>query len=155
MTRRRWAGLVVLVGIALVPAMNAVATAPEGRYVTTAKTVTDRRTKLVWQRVVLAERLGVEAAKAACAARKLDSATWRLPTAAELQTLIDVRAHDPAVDGAAFPATPVERFWSATPYARAAGYSWAVDFATGTSNASPSEGLLAVRCVHAVAVPQP
>ena len=60
---------------------------------------------------------------------------YRLPTAKELLTLIDFSRTSPAIDTSlgAFPDTPPEPFWTATPLQGSTVTSaWFIDFATGT-----------------------
>ena len=43
------------------------------------------------------------------------SSGWRLPTAFEVETLVDVRTTEPAIDTGAFPDTPIDLpFWTST-----------------------------------------
>lgn len=56
---------------------------------------------------------------------------WRLPTRAELRTLVDGHCVDPAIDGRVFPATPPLWFWSADTEPGNDYDAWAVDFRSG------------------------
>jgi len=54
--------LALSVGMALAPVANAAA--PTGRYVSGIRSVEDRRSKLVWRKVVFSERLNWSSAEA-------------------------------------------------------------------------------------------
>lgn len=60
---------------------------------------------------------------------------WRLPTAKELQSLLDDSAPDVAIDQTFFPNVTPEEFWSSTPDPRFTTQTttrvWAVSFAPG------------------------
>lgn len=71
--------------------------------------------------------------KAVNAAGLCGSADWRLPTADELQGILDY-SHPlpgPAIDAAFFPNTPNTLHWSASPDARSAVRGWGVYFDDG------------------------
>jgi hypothetical protein len=59
---------------------------------------------------------------------------WRLPTVEELQTLVEYRVFNPAINPQAFPNTPPSNFWSSSEAAYDAFYAWSVHFANGFSN---------------------
>jgi len=56
---------------------------------------------------------------------------WRLPNERELTSLVRYACSDPAINEAAFPATPSVSFWTSTPVASSYGLGWGVDFKTG------------------------
>ena len=57
---------------------------------------------------------------------------WRLPTADELQTLVDYSVDSgPTIDGTWFPNTQQSFYWSATIYAQSSGFAWVVNFGSG------------------------
>lgn len=133
-----------------------LAAAPAGRFSVDEELVHDRRTGLTWQRESDAKTLSYEAAEAFC----LSSATahrrgWRLPTIAELQTLVDVRENDPALDKTVFPERKGEtniRFWSSTSVVSKDSASdlkmWVLGFSQGKSDKiSRKDGTARVRCV--------
>ncbi|MBI5478054.1 MAG: DUF1566 domain-containing protein [Deltaproteobacteria bacterium] len=66
----------------------------------------------------------------------------------ELQTLVDDRAYNPAIDIAAFPAAPTTFFWSSSPYAGNTGYAWVVSFSYGYVNNNGVGNDYRVRCVR-------
>ncbi|MFO8152681.1 DUF1566 domain-containing protein [Thioalkalivibrio sp.] len=63
-----------------------------------------------------------------------ENGEWRLPTVEELQTLVEFRVFNPAIDPEAFPNTPPSNFWSSSEAAYDAFYAWTVHFANGFSN---------------------
>lgn len=72
--------------------------------------------------------------------------SWRLPTVAELLTLVDVQALSPSIDVKAFPRTPADGFWSSS--LRGDGYRWTVTFYNGASSFDLVSFKHCVRCVH-------
>ncbi|MBS4097830.1 MAG: DUF1566 domain-containing protein [Sulfuricella sp.] len=56
---------------------------------------------------------------------------WRLPTIAELNSIVEREADSPTINGKVFPNTPAGNFLSATPMYQMPGYSWVVNFASG------------------------
>ena len=95
----------------------------------------DAATGLDWQTVPFPARMTWDQAEEACTALRLGGHDdWRLPTRAELLTLVDDTRHDPAIDTEAFPDTPLAWFWTATPYAEdPSGCVWIVSFDLGGS----------------------
>ena len=59
------------------------------------------------------------------------SVAWRLPNIKELSSLVDDGRANPSIAVAGFPATPAAWFWSSTPDASDAAYTWYVNFGTG------------------------
>jgi hypothetical protein len=116
-------------------------------YVLTEESVTDGGTGLEWQRKIdEVERTRAEAT-ALCAARP---GGWRLPTMKELQTIVDDSRADPAIDVVAFPDTPSESFWTATPFAPIPGSAWRTSFQRGYTYDSMEDSTYRVRCVRSV-----
>lgn len=74
---------------------------------------------------------------------------WRLPNVKELSSLVDRSRISPSIDIAAFPATPLARFWSSSPYAGDSNYAWYVDFSVGVVNGGYRGIIYAVRLVRA------
>ena len=110
-------------------------------------TVRDASTGLIWQREASAEPMTWNDAKLACDALALGSGSWRLPSMSELQSLIDESKSDPAIDAAAFPATPSEGFWAATPLAGSTTAAWFVGFLDGIAYNALLEHPYRARCV--------
>jgi hypothetical protein len=128
-------------------------------------TVTDSRSKLVWQRSVpssyapacsgksgssstAGDACSWDDAKKFCAGLSLAGGGWRLPTEAELESLVDDSRTDPAIDLNAFPGTPSSYFWSSSPRAGSAGYAWGVYFYYGYSSSYVADDTYRVRCVR-------
>jgi hypothetical protein len=56
---------------------------------------------------------------------------WRLPTRAELITLVDDSRHQPAINVDAFPDTKSEWYWTSTVCAWSSSRAWCVNFYLG------------------------
>lgn len=126
------------------------AAAPGGRYDIDvgAGTVKDNATGLTWQRAVSASPLLWGDAVTYCGSL---GSGWRLPAEKELETLVDVRVGNPGptVDSTAFPGTPSNVYWSATPHAaNPASFAWYVDFRDGSSGTYNKGASRSVRCVR-------
>ncbi len=141
-------------GVVLAPALVR-ADAPFGQYesfLSTDDTVTDAKTRLVWDRLDIAR--GVLLKDIHCRPGSAHVATVK-----ELATLLDnqpSRAYNAAgalvdlhIDPNAFPATPPERFWTAS--ATPGGGVFVVDFGTGQIDVVAPADLAStranVRCV--------
>jgi hypothetical protein len=126
------------------------AAAPPSRYsFPSSGTVLDTRTLLTWQQATDGKTYTWLDAKTYCAGLSLAGNGWRLPSVGELLTLVDVTAHDPAIDPTAFPATPTTSFWSSSTYAGATTLAWTVDFGQGYSNSQVDKtAVYRVRCVR-------
>lgn len=141
--------LVVVVGVLAALAVPADAGAPPSQYELTADTVHDTKTGLTWQRAVAPGTYAWVDAKSYCAGLDADGGSgWRLPTIKELQTIVDERAYQPAIDTTAFPGTPSEFFWSSSPYANDATNAWVVHFNFGNSSYFTVSYNYRVRCVR-------
>lgn len=128
------------------------------------ETVTDSRSGLVWERCVSLNAdcpsgppggMAVEArswddAKTYCAGLQLAGAGWRLPTKAELESLVDDSHVTPAIDSTAFPGEELiaRIFWSSSAFPPGGPDVWCVDFNTGRSSSAHTSDKLAVRCVR-------
>ena len=71
---------------------------------------------------------------------------WRLPTRAELLTIVDDTRHDPSCS--VFPDCPSEWFWTSTPWAGSSSSAWGVSFYFGNANSSVVSNFDRVRCVR-------
>src|SRR3990167_9479923 len=56
----------------------------------------------------------------------------RLPTREELQSILDLKEYDPAVDKKAFPDTKSSWYWTSDICAWNKSYAWCVDFSSGS-----------------------
>ncbi len=108
------------------------AAAPTGRFTWTADVVTDTITGLVWQRRMPLTGLSWSSAQTYCPSLSLGgwSTGWRLPTLKELQTIVDVRSVNSAIDASAFGGAPW-CFWSSSLRTANTGYAWTVDYYHG------------------------
>lgn len=117
-------------------------------------TVTDTRSGLHWQQIVdtsagtAATTQTREAAKAYCEALSLAGTGWRLPTKAELESIVDDTKFNPAIDTTAFPGTQSDFFWTASPIVGSASASWCIYFRDGSSGNGPYNVTYRVRCVR-------
>jgi hypothetical protein len=123
---------------------------PPARYTVGSGTVYDSKTGLTWQQTVSSQTFAWADTNAYCANLSVGVAGgWRLPTAKELLTLVDVAPSTlPTIDCDAFPYAPADLEWSATPFAGSSTSAWAVDFQVGypISRAVSSSSL--IRCVR-------
>ncbi|HMM24763.1 MAG TPA: DUF1566 domain-containing protein [Pseudoxanthomonas mexicana] len=97
---------------------------------TTSLTVVDATTGLEWLRAPLG-RFEHQQAIDACAAVEHDGGGFRLPTRAQLLTLVDITRFDPAIDTAAFPDIKGGWFWSSDLCAWSSASAWNVSFDGG------------------------
>lgn len=107
--------------------------------------VADSQTGLIWRRCAegmafsggtctgTALTLISEAAFQHAAAQASSTGTaWRLPNVKELSSIADKSRSNPAIDSAAFPATPANLFFrSASPVVDASSSAWSVNFYDG------------------------
>lgn len=99
----------------------------------TAPYVLDTTTGLIWARTLAqgGEAKCLDHAAASEAVKDLGEG-WRLPTRAELLTLVDDTRHEPAIDVAAFPDTQSGWYWTSTPAAwNPSADAWFVTFGYG------------------------
>jgi hypothetical protein len=73
---------------------------------------------------------------------------WRLPTQAELRSLVDFTLTNPSINTTIFPNTPASNFWSASAFAGGSGFAWYVDFSNGGDYTYSKPGSLQVRLVR-------
>ena len=87
-------------------------------------------------------------ATAANAASHRGQADWRLPNRTELESLVQIDAASPAIDGTYFPGTPSSWYWTSTTYAPNPAYAWFVRFSNGYTYANDKAGTYHVRLVR-------
>lgn len=118
------------------------------RFLVRGETVFDTTTGRTWQRAA-AQRLGWETAKGYCRRVGLDAESgWRLPKRSELLTLVDPPGAAARIDGAAFPNTEPEPYWTFTEDSSSPGDVWALDFRTGQPASLGAGTVHLVRCVR-------
>lgn len=128
-------------------------------------TVTDSRSGLSWQQdinVSYAPTCTVRYANAStaedactweqalsfCASLKLAGGGWRLPTRAELETIVDFGRRGPSINIGFFPDTLSQPFWSSSPTVSSTANAWFLDFTSGSGNHKAKNSLMRVRCVR-------
>jgi hypothetical protein len=135
----------------------AFAASPAERKTNTARfidngdgTVTDSTTGLMWSKDNVGDsELNHADATKACADLKLAGhSDWRLPTRAELLTLVDDTRHQPAIDVGAFPSCKSGWYWSATAAAWNAACAWLVHFDHGAAYDANRSSKAFVRAVR-------
>lgn len=109
--------------------------------------VTDTITGLVWQEVAAPHELDWWGARDYCSGLVLGGRDdWTLPSRLELTSLLDLGRLDPSIDLAAFPDSPAEFFWSASP-AAFSGLAYGVRFDQGYLYDHDPRAAGRVRCV--------
>lgn len=125
-------------------------------------TVTHHTTGLIWQRCSLgqnwdgsdctgnAEGFAWVAALGAAAHNTLAGfSDWRLPNKNELASIVEYRCYRPAINGQPFPNTPLDGYWSSSPYIHSSSSAWGVGFAVGAVGYVEKSYNLRVRLVRA------
>ncbi|HRI64774.1 MAG TPA: DUF1566 domain-containing protein [Polyangium sp.] len=144
------AALVVAVACALFWSRYGRANAPPGYYSTTDDTVMDTKTGRTWQRVAPTNSMTLDDAMTYCDTLDLAGQTdWRVPSMKELQTIVDEKRTNPAMDPTAFPNAPNGNYWT---YAKWVGAPSSdpriVAFDHGNSYHAALPGDNYVRCVR-------
>jgi hypothetical protein len=112
-------------------------------------TVRDNATGLVWQQGFSPSTQEQGASIAYCSTLTAPSGGgWRLPTIAELQTLVDETVALPSIDTGYFPSTPTESFWASSSLAGWPDYAWSVFFAYGYAVDNGATAADRARCVR-------
>lgn len=94
------------------------------------------------------KRMSYADAEKACAAL---GEGWRLPTRPELESILDLTRHEPAIDTARFPDTKSGWYWTSTPCAWSSSNTWVVGFDLGAASGGPrGYGDAFVRAVRGV-----
>ena len=130
-----------------------------------AGVVTDRVTGLTWEQTATPGTFDQPTGASYCANSRTGGLSgWRLPTVTELISLVDFTVPFPgaAIDGAAFPGTTPDKFWTSTPYLNPgsdpSANAFVVDFGYARTDSSPVTGdgvAVRVRCVVPSAVRGP
>ncbi|TAN47168.1 MAG: DUF1566 domain-containing protein, partial [Methylococcaceae bacterium] len=127
-------------------------------------TVTHQKTGLTWMQCAM----GQTWSNAACAGSPITytwldamaltsvfagASDWRLPSKAELLSIVDYSRYSPAINTEVFPDAPSNVFWTSTIYAYNAYYAWSVIFDNGSDSNDSRTNRLAVRLVRGVQSP--
>ncbi|HEX3855477.1 MAG TPA: DUF1566 domain-containing protein [Polyangiaceae bacterium] len=146
-------GIAVLVSLMVSSPVRA--NAPPGRYTASSGAVIDNATHLTWQRVVATAGGDDGAGRETWANAQTYCANlgggYRLPTVKELLTIVDFSQSNPAIDSSsgAFPNTPSEPFWTATPLSGSPPTNaWFVSFEDGYAGNVNLTEPNRVRCVR-------
>lgn len=119
------------------------------RYEILPEWVHDTSSGLTWQREASTHAVTFTEAAAYCAGLRVgDAANCRVPTMKELQTLVDERRFDPALDSDVFLATQSDRFWSSSAWSGTGNLAWYVRFDSGSALYDLADTRLRVRCVR-------
>ncbi|MDH5326068.1 MAG: DUF1566 domain-containing protein [Gammaproteobacteria bacterium] len=108
-------------------------------------TALDTRSGLLWQRCSLGQRWDQDNKRClgqalhqswhkASNAAAAQLVGWRLPSVNELSALVESKCQSPAIDQTVFPDTPIDHFWTATPFVGQADYHWLVQFQFGENH---------------------
>ena len=118
--------------------------------------VADDATGLTWQQPSPAnDKANWNDAVLKCVALNLGGQTdWRLPTLAELNTLIDFTKSNPATSNL-LQTNVTLAYWSATPLANGTGNAWSVSFVIGTQQPAQMTTMNHVRCVRGTTATPP
>jgi hypothetical protein len=112
-------------------------------------TVTDAITGLMWQRAVSATMYAWAQAVAYCPTLTLAGhSDWRLPSLIELYSIVDAGQINPSINGAYFPSTPADYFWSSSPVVGSSSNAWYVTFGYGSTGNNAVSTISNVRCVR-------
>ena len=141
-------------GLSLCFALFDCATAPPAkatsRYQVTADGVLDTSTGLTWERATPFGSAPLAAAQGYCAG--LPGGSWRVPTRAELLSILDTSRPpsftSASIDNSAFTGTPATLFWSSSIDEKDSDRAWCVDFWNGKSNPNGVSNTYKVRCVR-------
>jgi hypothetical protein len=131
-------------------AVSGATGAPPGHFTDLGDgTVRDNPTGLIWQQGFSPSTQSQAASVAYCSTLTVPTGSdWRLPTVAELQTLVDESVVSPSIDTAYFPSTPPEWFWSSSPLAGPPSFGWFVYFTYGGTGSFGVADNGSARCVR-------
>ncbi len=112
-------------------------------------TVTDKDTGLMWQQGTSPSKLTWEAALTYTEGLTLAGYDdWRLPTAKELQFIVDYSRYNPAIDTTLFTGAMTSCYWSSTASTGYSGSAWCVGFDFGSVGYGYKTSAYAVRAVR-------
>lgn len=112
-------------------------------------TVTDMDTGNTWQQVDDDIERDWKSAQSYCGDLSLGGKTdWRLPTPAELASIVVYHSTYPTIDKTLFPSTDSSGYWSATSMEGNSWQAWHVDFHFGSIDFSRKKESHYVRCIR-------
>lgn len=149
---RKWI-LVVGIVLAIMSSRNSDGAAPAGRFTATNGTVTDTKTGLTWQQSSSATGYTWGAGMTYCSSNtaSLPGTGWRLPSVKELQSIVDFRVRNPAIDSTFFMGTYADtgEYWSSTLMVNLQAEAWTIVFGSlGNLSWEPVTSSHYVRCVR-------
>ncbi len=123
-------------------------------------TVTHKRTGLMWQRCAVGQVWTGSTCSGTADAYRYDKAIaltgsfaghsdWRVPNANELASIVKYDAVSPSINQDQFPNTPLDPFWSSSPYVGDTDVAWSVDFSDGFVSGYHDRDSFPVRLVRA------
>ncbi len=114
----------------------------------TSKTVTDKRTGLIWQDEAVSSTMTWSAAITYCEDKTLGGySDWRLPNSRELASIVDRSQNHPAISSV-FDNTASNHYWSSTTDVSDVGNAWYASFDDGVVRTIGKVGNYYVRCVR-------
>jgi Protein of unknown function (DUF1566) len=125
---------------------------PQSYDTTNPDFVVDKVTGLTWSGV-LQKQFDWDDAQTACPALNYGGyADWRLPTAIELGSIVNL-SDSPfqSVDTTVFPNSPVDDYWTSTHWGNNGG--WYIDFSDGAPKSQIVTDTMYVRCVRGGPIP--
>ncbi|MEW6221030.1 MAG: DUF1566 domain-containing protein [Thermodesulfobacteriota bacterium] len=115
-------------------------------------TVTDRCTGLMWQQPIAeARRIWRDALSYADGLELAACTDWRVPTIKELESIVALDRHDPAMDTGGFPCARSHSIWSSTTDAGNPGHAWRMSFGDGYPYSGDKLNVFSVRAVRTLA----
>jgi hypothetical protein len=131
-------------------------TAERFQFVGDGTEVLDRNTSLIWGRCSVGQTWSGDTCIGAATgfshegalAHAASQSGWRLPNRRELSSIADKGCVGPSIDLLAFPSTPINWFWTSTPYVGDPHVAWDVYFLSGGVGLNPRSSGFAVRLVR-------
>ena len=118
----------------------------EERFTSTAETVKDNYSGLMWQKQAVASRTWAEALNYCGEVSTGEKFDWRLPNRNELASLVDYTKASGALSD--FPAIAAQGFWTSTSSVNEEEKAWTVDFESGSITSADKTGTKYMICVR-------